>query len=220
LSSNEAPQRPDTWVPIDQRVLGLDRRSFAPALVVLAFTFLFAVAMPALDRASSGDDPIVAGDVVDLAGGQIVFTPAVGWNLDAGLRYDPTRKEAVASTSSVSRDDVLVSIRTGPFDGSADELLDQINKENEDLKDDRGLGQAGERATVEVGEATGVAETFTGLAEKGLVVALVYEVDGSPVGAQVTVRGTPESIDRYQEEIEAMIESIRPQAPSGGGTGS
>ena len=219
-AGDDAPPRSDTWVPVEDRVLGLDRRSLAPALIVLAFVFVFTVAMPALDRATSSDDPIVAGDVIDLASGQLVFTPTVGWNLDEGLRYDPTRSEQPASTSAVSRDDVQLSIRTGPFDGDPNALLDQINKENEDLKDQRGLGRAGPKTSVEVGGTTGVAETFTALNEKGLVVALIFEVDGAELGTEVTVRGTSASIDRYQEDIAAMIDSIRLLPASGTGVGS
>ena len=219
-SGDEAPPRPDTWVPVDQRIFGIDKRSVAPALVVLAFAIVFAFVLPALDRATSSDDPVKAGDVIDLANGQLVFTPKVGWNVDEGIRYDPTRSEQAASTSSVSREDVQLSIRTGPFEGSADALLDQINAENEDLKDERGLGRAGPRNSVDVGGSVGVAETFTGLEEKGLVVALIYEVDGAKLGTEVTVRGTPATIDRYQDDIAAMIDSIRllPADQKGGGS--
>lgn len=206
----EAPPRPDTWVPPDQRVLGIDKRSFAPALAVVALALVLAYLVPAVESTVESANPVAAGDVVDLAGARLVFTPAVGWNLDEGLRYDPTRQESPSSTSTVSDGDVQVSVETGRFSGTPDELLDQINEENEDLRDERGLGSSGGRTSVTVNGAEGVAETFTGLSEKGVVVALVFDdVDGQSLGTQITIRGSSQSIADRQDEIAAMVDSIR-----------
>jgi hypothetical protein len=211
-AAGEEPPRPDTWVPVQDRVLGLDKRSFVPALVVLAFLLFFAVALPALDRSTELDDPVEAGDVMDLGLGRLVLTPAVGWNVDEGLRYSPDRVQQLGATTTVSKGGAEVSVRVGPFEGTPDELLDQINKENDDLGDRRGLGRVGPRNDIEVAGTQGVTETFTGLAEKGVVVAFVEEIDGQSVGIEVTIRGFPSAIDDAQEDIAAMVESIRAQA--------
>ena len=64
------------WVPVEHRILGIDRRTIAPSLAVLAFMVLMAVVVPSIDDSVDYDDPIVAGDVMDLVGGTLTFVPA------------------------------------------------------------------------------------------------------------------------------------------------
>jgi hypothetical protein len=206
---SEAPPRPSDWVPVEHRILGIDRRTIAPALAVLAFMVLMAVGLPALDESVDYDDPIVAGDVMDLVGGTLTFVPAEGWNRVDGSLVGEGAVESVGSVSTVVIEDVTLSVTTGEFDGTPDELLDQINELNDTLQDPRGLGAAGPREEVTTpGGLTGVAETFTGLDQRGVTGAFVVDVDGTSVGVEVVVKGSVESMSEHFEEIIAMLDSM------------
>jgi hypothetical protein len=196
-------------VPVEHRILGIDRRTIAPALAVLAFMVLMAVGLPALDESVDYDDPIVAGDVMDLVGGTLTFVPAEGWNRVDGSLVGEGAAESVGSVSTVVIEDVTLSVTTGEFDGTPDELLDQVNELNDTLQDPRGLGAAGPRQAVTTpGGLTGVAETFTGLDQRGVTGAFVVDVDGTSVGVEVVVKGSVESMANHFEEIIAMLDSM------------
>jgi hypothetical protein len=221
LQEHGDPARPADWVPVERRILGIDRRTIAPSLAVLVFVVLMAVVLPAVDESVDYDDPIVAGDVMDLVGGRLTFVPAPGWNRVDGSLVGEGAPEAVGSASTVVTGDVSVSITTGAFDGTPDELLDQINEVNDLLQDPRGLGSAGPRQEVTTpGGLTGVAETFTGLDERGLAAAFVVDVDGTSVGVEVVVRGSVESMNDHFEEITTMLDSMALGQGDGAGAGS
>jgi hypothetical protein len=209
LQQPEAPPPPADWVPVEDRVLGIERRTIAPSLAVLALVVLLAVVVPAVDQSVDYDDPIVAGDVIDLVGGKLVFVPTPGWNRVDGSLVGEGTAESVGSASTVVIEDVSVSITTGRFDGTPDELLDQINEMNDALQDPRGLGSAGPRQEVTSASGlTGVAETFTGLDERGIAAAFVVDVDGTSVGVEVVVRGSVETMDDHLEDITTMLDSM------------
>jgi hypothetical protein len=196
-------------VPVEHRILGIDRRTIAPSLAVLVFVVLMAVALPALDRSVDYDDPITAGDVMDLVGGTLTFVPAEGWNRVDGSLVGEGGPESVGSVSTVVIEDVSLSVTTGEFDGTADELLDQVNELNDTLQDPRGLGAAGPRQEVTTpGGLTGVAETFTGLDQRGVTGAFVVDVDGTSVGVEVVVKGSVDSMADHFEEIITMLDSM------------
>lgn len=196
-------------MPVEHRLLGIDRRTILPALGVLAFVVLMAVALPALDESVAYDDPVAAGDVMDLVAGRLTVVPAEEWNRVDGSFVGEGPPESVGSASVVAVEDVRVAITTGAFEGTPDELLDQINDVNDDLQDPRGLGSAGPRQEVtSAGGISGVAETFTGLDERGVTAAFVVDVDGTSVGVEVVVRGSAESIGDHLEEIASMLDSM------------
>jgi hypothetical protein len=204
-----APVRPDDWVPVDRRLFGIDKRTILPSLAVLALVMVLAVALPQVDESVAYDDPIVEGDVIDLVGGELTFVPAEGWNRIDGSLVGEGTVEAVGSVSTVTFGDASVSITTGAFDGTPDELLDQINDVNEDLQDPRGLGTAGPRQPITSATGlTGVAETFTGLDERGVTAAFVVDVDGTPVGVEIVVRGSADTISDRLDEIAAMLDTV------------
>jgi hypothetical protein len=205
----EAVVRPDDWVPVERRLFGIDKRTILPALAVLAFGVVLGVALPSVNESVDYDDPIVAGDVVDLVGGKLVFVPAVGWNRVDGSLVGEGTTETVGSKTVLVAEDASVSITTGTFDGTPDELLDQINDLNEDLQDPRGLGTAGPRQPITSASGlTGVAETFTGLDERGVTAAFVVDVEGTSVGVEIVVRGSVDTISNRLDEIAAMLDTV------------
>jgi len=118
----EAPPHPEDWVPVEHRVFGIDRRTILPALGVLVFMVLMAVGLPAIDQSVDYDDPIAAGDVMDLVAGKLTFVPAQRWNRVDGSLVGEGAPEAVGSVSVVAIEDVSVTVTTGKFDGTPDEL--------------------------------------------------------------------------------------------------
>jgi hypothetical protein len=205
----EVSARRDDWVPVERRLFGIDKRTILPALAVLAFGMVLGVVLPSVNESVDYDDPIVAGDVVDLVDGTLTFVPAEGWNRVDGSLVGEGVPESVGSKTVLVAEDASLSITTGTFDGTPDELLDQINDLNEDLQDPRGLGVAGPRQPITSDSGlTGVAETFTGLDERGVTAAFVVDVDGTPVGVEVVVRGSVETISDRLDEIAAMLDTV------------
>jgi hypothetical protein len=199
-------------VPVEHRILGIDKATIAPSLAVLVFAIVLAVGLPSVDDSVGYDDPIVAGDVMDLVGGTLTFVPAEGWNRLDGSLVGEGPAESVGSVSTVVLKDVSVTITTGAFDGTPDELLDRIDDLNAGLEDPRGLGAAGPREEITTASGlTGVTETFTGLDERGITAAFVVDADGTSVGVQIVVRGSAGSIGTHLEEIATMLDTVTSQ---------
>lgn len=205
---------PDTWVPPDRRVLGLDKRSIWPAVALLAIWLIWAHAMPWINDQVELDAPIVAGDVIDLGGGEFVFTPAVGWNLDAGtlVKEGEPSRAAVPTNATVTIDGVVYTARSAPWEGTPDELVDQMIDINERLEV---LVAADERGRSDITNADGVPGRLAfvvGGDDAVLIVAYTFPpATGAtaPVGVEIEVSGTPAAIRDHAEEIARMIDSTR-----------
>lgn len=206
---------PDDWVPVEHRFLGLDRRTIAPALVVLALAFLCATVVPAIDAAIEAENPVRPGDVLNLGKG-LTMVPAQDWNIVTGLRLgDETNAPATGGAPPVELSNGTVRLRValGPFAGNPNALLDQINQVNTELDDIDQFATTGDRVSVSTASGeTGVVETFTGSDVVGKIAAFVH--DGT--GVEVLVVGLPEDMARHQEDIEAMVESIEATATTNG----
>lgn len=205
---------PDTWVPPDRRVLGLDKRSIWPAVALLAIWLIWAHAMPWLDSQVELDAPIVAGDVVDLGGGEFLFTPVAGWNLEAGLlvREGEPSRSAVPARATVSLDGLVYTARSAPWEGTPDELVDQMIDVNERLKV---LVAADERGRSDITNVDGVPGRLAyvvGGDDAVLIVAFTFPPAAGatkPVGVEIEVTGTPTAIREHAEDIARMIDSTR-----------
>jgi hypothetical protein len=116
-------------VPVEHRLLGLDRRQLPLALGILAVILVMTVVLPAIEHAVSWDDPVRAGDVIDMGSG-IRFVPPVGWQLEQGARVgdEPGTGVTGAQIEALLVDGgVQVAVEASSFDGDADALLDQVN---------------------------------------------------------------------------------------------
>jgi hypothetical protein len=82
LAAN-VPASPPDWVPVEHRWFGLDRRTFKPALLVLAIALVLIYGWQAVNAAIPWDNEIKAGDVLDLGSGATAVPP-VGWQLESG----------------------------------------------------------------------------------------------------------------------------------------
>jgi hypothetical protein len=208
-------------VPVEQRLAGLDRRTFKPALAVLAFALFASFVLPAIDGAVSYNDEVAAGDVLDLARGELTLVPAPGWNLEQGVRVGRTRSTTNSQTTTVLTDgDVRLTVMVAPFKSTPAALLGRIDEINERFDDARGLGVAGKRFTIRTDAgAVGVAETFTRLKRQGTLAAFVVPVTNGrrslvPTGVQVLVAGSEGALAGRRADIDGMVRSIRTGASS------
>jgi hypothetical protein len=198
------------------RILGLDRRTIAPSLLVLGLSIVASFVLPSLDSSASYRHPIRRGDVAEVAAG-ITLVPTPGWDLASGALVGKARS-AIGSTASTQLLDgsTELSLQAAPFEGTPSQLLTRINKINDDLHHASGRDSGmTRRYTVTTRQgAVGVAENFVGVARQGTVIAFVFNVRGQQGGAiregvEVVAAGPTEAVARLRDDIVAMIESIR-----------
>jgi hypothetical protein len=193
----------DRWVPVDRRWLGLDRATLLPAVVVLAFAFVLAAVLPAVNSAVEYDDTVTAGDVMEIAGG-VTFEPATDWGITSGVGGGgppPARGDTASAT--VEADDVSLTVRTGAFSGDARALLEQIRDTTTALDDSIHIDGTPTPVTTDSGEHGYVAR-YAGPRFSGVLAAFVE--DGR--GVQVVATGPPDTDQSRAEEISRMITSI------------
>ncbi|MFT7836897.1 hypothetical protein Q5530_12175 [Saccharothrix sp. BKS2] len=209
----DAQEPPRGWVPVEHRVLGLDRRTFAPALTVLVIALALIYGLPALNAAIPWHDEVRAGDVLDLGNGATAVPP-VGWHLESGTlvgreQVDPIHLQALLASGGAT-----VELRGAAFDGTAQAFLDQVERsQGDDVP-----GVDGSRATLTTDAGVvGVARSTTGPGGDGLDVAFKVAVgaDGPAEAAPallVRVRTAPGRFERYRGEVAALLRSITPEA--------
>jgi hypothetical protein len=204
----------------EQRILGLDRKTIAPALLVLALALLMSVVLPSIDARTAYHDAVRRGDVAELAAG-ITLVPTPGWDLADGALVGHARSP-VGDTAQTELIDGAVDffVQAAPFAGTAPELLTRVDRINSDLSHARGTAAATTRryaVTTREG-AVGVAEDFASATRQGSVIAFVFRpraasgaAAGQPTreGVEIVVSGPTGSIARRRDAIVAMIRSIR-----------
>lgn len=200
------------WVPVERRWLGLDRRTIVPALVVLVLGIVLANVIPAINGAIAYDDEVRAGDVIGLKAG-VRFVPTPGWGITEGRRVgDETRSRIFTASATVEEGDVAFVVRTAPFAGDANALLEQLEEIDDKLRDDRGVHTTGEAHAIATNSGiNGVLKRYTGTKTDGLLAAFV--VDGT--GVQVVLAGPPGELDEPAADVGRMIASITHESEEG-----
>ncbi|MCL2535755.1 MAG: hypothetical protein FWE39_16480, partial [Nocardiaceae bacterium] len=195
----------DRWVPVDRRWLGLDRRTIAPALVVLALALIMGSVLPWINESVPYDDKVVAGDVMEVRGG-VTFVPAAGWGITDGIRAGrPPVSGSYPDSATVVDGDVSFTIRTAPFEGDANALLEQIRTTTGALKGSAGYHFTGEPIDITTASgARGVASRFQGNRSDGMIAAFVF----GDLGVEVVAYGPPDVTDNPAAEVAAMVASI------------
>jgi hypothetical protein len=183
----EAPRfEPDVgWVPADERLFGVDRRTIAPTLAVFALAIVMSVVLPVINAKVPYDDIVKAGDALQLQG-DVTFVPEAGWGITSGVRVGkaPLSGEYPA-TATVEHRAVKFSVHTAPFDGDANKLLDQIETTSEALNRGRGVHVAGAHTTIVTDQGKqGATARVTGPHSGGVIAAFVF--DGRGVEAVAT----------------------------------
>lgn len=203
-------QPPTDRVPADQRVFGIDRRTLWPGLVLLIVWFVWSQAMPWIDDQITLDNPIVAGDVINLGNGEVTFVPAVGWDLLSGtLLVEGDLITTVPTSATLLSDTVSYSAKSGNWDGTAEELVDQMIDVNDSLDE---LGVKDEQNRISITNADGVPGELAylvGLDQAALIATFVFEPEGggTKIGVEIEVRGEPDSLRELAEEYAPMIET-------------
>jgi hypothetical protein len=202
---------PEGWIPVEHRVLGLDRRTFKPALFSLIVGLLLTYGWQGLDAAIPWHREIKAGDVLDLGGGATAVPP-VGWQLEEGVltgavTASPTSLRVVLATGGAT----IVGLGTS-FTGTADAFLDQVQRsEGEDP-----TGVSGSRATLTtVAGLVGVVQSRSG--PNGDQIDAAFKMATGSVDAiraapalLVRVRMAPGQVEQYQDDVAELLMSITP----------
>ncbi len=207
-----APEPPQGWVPVEHRLFGLDRRTFTPALIVLAIALLLGYGLPALNAAIPWHNEIRAGDLLDLGDGATAVPP-VGWQLQSGTltgaaAANPTSLQVVLATGGAT-----IALRGAAYGGTAEAFLDQVRRsEGTDAP-----AIDGTRGTVTTTAGlTGVAQSTTSPSGDGLDVAFKVAGRGEPADAAPAllfrVRTAPGQFERFRAEIDGVLRSITPGA--------
>ncbi|MXP20067.1 hypothetical protein GIY30_01620 [Gordonia sp. HNM0687] len=182
----------------------MDSRTLVPGFVVLAIALILSFVPAMINASVDYDDPVVAGDVMAV-GDRVTFTPTVGWNITGGLRESqPLPGGEYPPVATVADSGIVLQIRTAPFDGTPEELLDQIRDNNADLGDlAPDIGQKAASITTTDGHR-GVIADYQVPTGEGVVAAFVD--DG--LGVEVVAAVPPEYERESAEDIARMIQSI------------
>jgi hypothetical protein len=204
-SAASAPRfEPDEgWVPADERLFGLDRRTIAPTLAVLALVIVMSVVLPVINATVAYNDIVKAGDVVELDG-DVTFVPEAGWGITSGVRagHAPLSGE-YPPKATVEDGQVKFTVRTAPFHGDANKLLDQITTTSDALNRGRGVRVTGAHTTVVTDQGKeGATAGVTGPRSRGVIAAFVC--DGRGVEAVATGPS-----DTRAERTAAFLRMIR-----------
>ncbi len=203
------PQRAEAYVPVEDRLLGFDRRTILPSVIVLVIVALAALVLPGINSATKYDDQVKTGDVMNLAEGQLIFVPTPGWNIVEGQRLATGAHVSASSKTVLEQQDISFAVIVGPFTGTPNALLDQINNVDDKLRQRTNLGPATKRSNIRTTEGVpGVADFYAGFQNQGLNAALVYQIGGDSVGTEVVVRGSDIALTRNVQSITSMILSI------------
>ncbi|MFC9256046.1 hypothetical protein [Amycolatopsis thailandensis] len=207
--TGDAQEIPQGWVPVEHRFLGLDRRTFTPALVALAAALVLIYGLPALNSAIPWHNEVKAGDVLDLGAGATAVPP-VGWQLESGtLTGTAASASPTALQITLATGGATIDLRGASYTGSADAFLDQVDRSEGDAP-----GLDGARGTITTAAGlTGVVQASTGPA--GDVLDVAFKV-GQPADTApallVRVRTAPDQFERYRDEVTAFLRGITPGA--------
>jgi len=208
-TSSPAPAprfEPDAgWVPADERLFGVDRRTIAPTLAVFALVIVMSVVLPVVNAKVPYADIVKAGDVVQLQG-DVTFVPEPGWGITSGVRaVDAPLSGEYPATATVEDKAVKFTVHTAPFDGDANKLLDQIEATSEALNHGRGVQVASAHTSIVTDHGQrGATARVTGPHTGGVIAAFVF--DGRGVEAVAT--GPSETGTEPTTAVLRMIRSI------------
>jgi hypothetical protein len=200
-----APQfEPDAgWVPADQRLLGLDRRTIGPTVAVFALAMLMSVVLELINANVAYNDVVRAGDLVELDGG-VTFVPEAGWGITSGVRAgNAPMSGSYPQNATVENGEVNFTVQTAPFHGDAGKLLDQIEATSDALNRGRGAHVTTEPTTITTEQGRqGTIAQVAGPQTGGVIATFVF--DGHGVEAEAT---GPSDID--PDTTAAILRMIR-----------
>jgi len=193
------------WVPADERLFGVDRRTIAPTLAVFALAIVMSVVLPIINAKVPYHDIVKAGDVMELEG-DVTFVPEAGWGVTSGVRAgDAPSSGEYPATATVEDGALKFTLHTGPFHGDANKLLDQIETTSEALNRGRRVHVTGAPTTIVTDQGKqGATVRVTGPHTGGVIAAFVF--DGRGVEAVAT--GPSDTGPEPTATVFRMIRSI------------
>lgn len=194
-------------VPAEHRLLGLDRRTFPPAIFVLVVFLVLTVLVPRIDAAVDWDDPVVAGERLALTD-TIAFTPVTGWDVETGFRVGEGGAGVTSGPVTIAGDGVTFQVEPGTFAGTPAELLDQVEKVTSRTADPTFRVNGDRKTLTTTAGDSGIVQPYSSVTGDGLVAAIV--IDGT--GLKITAFGPPTQMTAAADDIEDMIVSIRSSA--------
>lgn len=200
-------------IPVEHRVAGFDRRTFRPALIVLAIALLLIYGLQALDAALGWHDEIKAGDVLDLGAGATAVPP-VGWELENGSL---TGAGAVGPTSldvRLASGGAVIQMQGTTFPGTAAAFLDQVQRSQGGQP---AATSASRDSLITTAGLVGVVQSRSGPSGDVLQAAFKMATGTSAVieaapALLVEVRTVPGQFD--QEQVSTFLRSITPEVTS------
>ena len=182
-------------IPVEHRVLGLDRRTITPAVIVAAIVTFYAVLIPYVDGLVDHDSAVEAGTSL-VIGGDVTIVPPAGWEVTDRTALD-------AGSLELHNSGIIVNANVGPFAGELDELLAYADG----IVDDAETGVAHHEASsiVAADGTAGLEEHWDGVNTEGL---LAVFSDGT-LGVVIAVEGPEPMVTRHQKELDQMIASVR-----------
>jgi hypothetical protein len=213
-SAASAPRfEPDEgWVPADERRFGLDRRTLRPTLAVFGLVFVMSVVLPVINATVPYHDIVRPGDVMQIEG-DVTFVPEAGWGVTSGVRAGHAPISGQYPASATVEDGALkFTLRTGPFHGDADQLVDQIEATSDALNQGRGVHITGAPATIVTAAGKqGATLRVTGPHTAGLIAAFVFDGRGVEAVATGPTDAGPEPSAAVLRMIASINESKQAQ---------
>lgn len=194
-------------VPVEHRFFGLDKRTIPFAAAAAAIWLLWAIVLPQIDERIAWDDPIRAGQRIQVTD-DVTFAPAEGWGLLSGLRTTDVTSSGQRSAPQVALTNNGVSffVQRGDWDGTPRALLDQVTKITTTESGGDGFAVSTRPTTIETASGLdGVLEGFRSARVEGLIAAFV----AGGQGIEVQVVGTTEQLNKHTDEIGRMLASFR-----------
>lgn len=192
----------------------MDRRTLPPAIVVLVLVAICVWILPAIADQVSVDDPIKAGDVIQL-GSDVQFTPATGWQLDSGVRQGDAGPDKYPTTATLAQRGFVITVTADAYSGTPDQLLDQLRTDN-DRNHVHGSVSNSTTSIVTLGGQPGVLTRFTNGSTEGILAAFVF----GKTGVEVDVSGPASSDSATVDDILGMLRSVQPTASTTSGSAS
>ena len=203
---------PEQRTPVEPRILGLDRRTFKPALFTLVVALLLIYGWPALATAIPWHHKIKAGDVLDLGAGATAVPP-VGWQLEEGVLAGTAVAYPTSLTVVLATGGATILVLGTSFTGTAGAFLDQVQRsEGEDP-----TSVSGSRATLTTDAGlAGVVQTRNGPNGNRLDAAFKMatgSIDNlrSAPALLVRVQLAPGQVEQFQDDVAAFLVSITPE---------
>jgi hypothetical protein len=213
-SAASAPRfEPDEgWVPADERRFGLDRRTLRPTLAVFGLVFVMSAVLPVINATVPYHDIVRPGDVMQIEG-DVTFAPEAGWGVTSGVRAGHAPISGQYPASATVEDGALkFTLRTGAFNGDADQLVDQIEATSDALNQGRGVHITGAPATIVTAAGKqGATVRVTGPHTAGLIAAFVFDGRGVEAVATGPTDAGPEPSAAVLRMISSINESKQAQ---------